>query len=74
MRDLLDDLCIELSYLATQENISVAKLHESVLHLSDKHGNEEYFKQVFYAILSIELNGERNRIFKNTIRVSSQGF
>jgi|688.fasta_scaffold551547_2 hypothetical protein len=59
MKDLLDDLSIELNYLATLDKISVANLHESVNHLSKKYGNEEYFKQVFYALLSIELNGKQ---------------
>lgn len=55
---MLEDLATELQYLATLDKIGVANLHESVEHLTEKYGNHEYFKQVFYALLSIKLNGE----------------
>lgn len=59
MRDLLGDVAIEMDYLSSLPIISVGNIKESVEHLTEKYGNEQYFKQVFYAILSIQLNDER---------------
>jgi hypothetical protein len=56
MKELLDDISIGFQYLATLESLGVANIHESVDFLSEKHGNGELIKQIFYAILSIDLN------------------
>lgn len=59
MKDLLGDVAIEMDYLSSLPEISVANIKEAVDHLSEKYGNEQYFKQVFYALLSIQLNDGR---------------
>jgi len=56
MKDLLGDVAIEMDYLSSLPEITVGNIKESVDHLTDKYGNEQYFKQVFYALLSIKLN------------------
>jgi Flp pilus assembly protein TadB len=55
---IYEDIADEFRYLASLEKVGMADIHNAVTHLSEKYGCEEYFKQVFYAIISIQLNND----------------
>jgi hypothetical protein len=56
MVEILNDISEQISHLAKKDNIATADVRECYKYLSEKHGHEDYFQQIFYAILSIKIS------------------
>ena len=52
---IYEDIADEFSYLSSLESVGMVDIHNAVTHLSEKYGCDDYFKQIFYSIISIQL-------------------
>ncbi len=53
---IYEDIADEFRYLSSLDNVGMVDIHNAVTHLSEKYGCDDYFKQMFYSIISIQLN------------------